>query len=157
MSPSLTGSPIFKSMTSFDFGQLSVRHLCPFQASTPNVLFQARHAKDFFSPPSLQLYVIMKKPTVTHNCVIVIGRHEHLRVKKKFFFFFKPIPAWSRRAKIKIMSGGGFIMYRISIFRSVPRRRRRYCTNIQWAKSQLRHLCTSIGITVTFVCIFFFD
>lgn len=37
-------------MTLFDFRQLSVKHLCPFQAPTPNVLFQARHAKDFFFP-----------------------------------------------------------------------------------------------------------
>lgn len=40
-------------MTLFDFGQLSVRHLCPFQASTPNVLFQARHARGFFFSPLL--------------------------------------------------------------------------------------------------------
>lgn len=47
VNPGLTGSPTF-THDLIDFGQLSARHLCPFQAPTPNVLLQPRHAKDFF-------------------------------------------------------------------------------------------------------------
>lgn len=60
-----------------------------------------------------------------------------------------------RRAKLKIMRAGGFRMYRISIFSSDPPLLYKYTVSGGGGKSQLRHLCTSIGITVTFVCIFF--
>lgn len=52
----------------------------------------------------------MEKPTDTCNCVIIIGRPEHVSVKKK------SIATWSLWAKIKIMREGGITTYRISIF-----------------------------------------
>lgn len=100
-----------------EFCQLSPRLLDLILATKLHVHLQITRfllswQAEIFFFASFQLYVIMEKPTDTCNCVIVIGRHEHRSVKKKD----ESISTWSLWAKIKIMRGGGFTMYRISIY-----------------------------------------